>query len=102
MAEIDIEFHPDARQEYLDALQWYVGRSEHVARRFQQDIVRGVEMIAEGPLQWPSLEDSMRFIRLRQFPYILYYETLSDSRIQILAVAHSRRRPGYWLHRRDA
>ncbi|MEO8498231.1 MAG: type II toxin-antitoxin system RelE/ParE family toxin [Planctomycetota bacterium] len=101
MAEVDVSFHPAARQEYLDALRSYMLISERVARRFQENLVRSVDLIAEGPERWPLFDDPIRFVRLRRFPYVLYYESTSETTVQILAVAHSRRRPGYWADRRD-
>jgi hypothetical protein len=38
-------------------------------------------------------------VRLRRFPYILYYHVVDDSLALVLAVAHARRRPGYWRRR---
>ena len=40
-----------------------------------------------------------RFLLVRRFPYVLYYLDLPE-RIWIAAVAHARRRPGYWRSRR--
>jgi hypothetical protein len=41
----------------------------------------------------------MRKHRLRRFPYTIHYAVLHDA-IWIAAVAHQRRRPGYWAVRR--
>ena len=35
MAAIEVEFHPEAREEYLGAVAWYIGHSETLGRRFQ-------------------------------------------------------------------
>jgi hypothetical protein len=39
-----------------------------------------------------------RFL-LHRFPYLLIYREREDGVIQILAVAHTSRRPGYWKER---
>jgi plasmid stabilization system protein ParE len=101
MAEPQIEFHPDARKEYLDALRWYLSRSTHVARRFQEEVNRCLGLIGAHPNRWPVWEGAIRWLRLRRFPYVLYYESLHAERIQVLAVAHGSRRPGYWRDRHD-
>ena len=35
---------------------------------------------------------------MRRFPYLIVYRTTSTA-IQVVAVAHGRRRPGYWKTR---
>jgi hypothetical protein len=40
-----------------------------------------------------------RWVRTRRFPYILYYRLVDADEVLIVAVAHARRRPGYWLRR---
>jgi plasmid stabilization system protein ParE len=99
MAQAEIDFHPEAREEYLDALRWYLDRSVHVARRFQEEIIRCLELIAGHPDRCPIWEGTIRWARLRRFPYVLYYESSDAEHIQVLAVAHGSRRPGYWRSR---
>ncbi len=43
-------------------------------------------------------ERTIRRFLLRRFPYVIIYEIVSDE-IHILAVAHTKRRPGYWKNR---
>jgi toxin ParE1/3/4 len=38
---------------------------------------------------------SARRLPVGGFPYYVIFEELSD-RVEILAIAHNRRRPGYW------
>lgn len=40
----------------------------------------------------------VRYILFHRFPYALIYMVL-DSRVIVIAVAHTRREPGYWLSR---
>jgi len=35
---------------------------------------------------------------LPRFPYIVFY-VVDDEEVEVVAVAHGRRRPGYWLPR---
>ena len=50
MADTEVEFHVEARAEYLEALAWYFQRSEFVGRTFQSEVVRGIDLIEEQPL----------------------------------------------------
>lgn len=47
---------------------------------------------------WGVADEGIRRRAVRRFPYHLIYLELPD-RLQILAVAHDRRRPGYWVGR---
>ena len=100
--EIDVNFHPEARQEYLDAIAWYLTHSKTVARAFQQEVHQAVDRIRDGPSQWPIFDGKVRWFRLNRFPYLLYFEVLSTNVVQVLAVAHANRRPGYWRNRHQS
>jgi hypothetical protein len=49
--EIEIGFHPEAREEYLDAIAWYTAHSEMIGRAFQQEVHEAIERIVKGPSQ---------------------------------------------------
>ena len=40
-----------------------------------------------------------RWMKTAKFRYVVYYREMSSFTIQIFAVAHGSRRPGYWLRR---
>ena len=44
-------------------------------------------------------ETRFRFYRLKRFSYVIFYECMPD-RVRVVAIAHSRRRPGYWMRRK--
>ena len=98
MAAKPVEFHEDADAEYDHALGWYLERSPSAASDFADELNRAVEMIADAPHRWASgLYGTRRFL-LHRFPFALIYREL-PSVIQVLAVAHHHRRPGYWKGR---
>jgi hypothetical protein len=43
--------------------------------------------------------ERFRWMRLRKFPFVIYYELRDPALVRIVAVAHAKRRPGYWLRR---
>jgi len=61
-----------------------------------------VQSIRERPAAWARWKDSkVRRKILRQFPYSIFY-VVDDDAVVIVAIAHHKRRPGYWkprLHR---
>ena len=54
--------------------------------------------IARNPQTFPLLEADLRRCIVRGFPHSLLFR-LDDDGVLVVAVAHQRRRPGYW-HRR--
>ena len=54
--------------------------------------------LAVDPLMWPEDEDAIRRHILRHFPYTVFYE-IQGTIVTVLAVAHQRRKPGYWRKR---
>lgn len=98
---MDIHFHRLASQDYLKALRRYARHSMIVAERFVTALDVAVAAIAANPHLWPRYEDRFRWIRLRKFPYVLYFENTDDQNVRILAVAHEKRRPGFWKRRRS-
>lgn len=61
------------------------------------EVDHAIDRILEGPERYPAVDDTRRYL-LRRFPYSVIYR-IGDQGIEIVAVAHGRRRPDYWRHR---
>lgn len=57
-----------------------------------------LDLLAEMPLAGREQRTGVRGIPIRRFPFTVFYRT-EASRVYVLAVAHQRREPGYWLER---
>jgi plasmid stabilization system protein ParE len=91
-----IEFHHEAGLEFDAVFEWYIERSPDAAIRFDAEVDRALAQIIAAPKRWAVGSHATRRFLLRQFPYILVYrERPSPGDIQIVAVAHTSRRPGY-------
>ena|ERR1700731_4086196 len=90
-----VEFHEEASLESAAALEWYLERSEMAASRFVAELNRGIALIAQAPQWWPTGVHGTRRFLLQRFPFSVVYREF-PSRIQMLAVAHGHRRPGFW------
>lgn len=66
-----------------------------LGERFEQEVRYAVRLVSEHPRIGAPLTKRLRKLRLRTFPYNLIYVT-EDDEIVIVAVAHHKRRPGYW------
>src|SRR5947209_6534371 len=92
-------FHEEAAAEYDAAFGWYLERSPDTARKFDSEVEHALTQILQYPWRWAAGSHSTRRFLLRHFPFILVYVERSDGSIQIAAVAHTSRRPGYWAKR---
>jgi toxin ParE1/3/4 len=90
--------HSEAEEEIFQALAWYAERSGIAARAFVHELTSMVRLAVGSPESWPrSLEDTRRIVFPR-FPFDLVFR-VKDEAIEIVAVAHHRRRPAYWRSR---
>jgi len=94
----DLEFHPDAAAELLAAEEWYAERSIVASRSFIQESNLVFDRLQEAPERWPMSEDGTRRVVFGRFPFSVIYRVRAD-RVEVIAVAHQRREPGYWKYR---
>ncbi len=95
------EFHPDAAEEAREAAAYYEDIRAGLGADFQAELNAALTRIRDNPLLYVAEEGTIRVCPLRRFPYLIFYEDLTD-RVWIAAVGHHRRRPGYWARRRPS
>lgn len=95
----EIDFHTAAVREARKAYRWYLRRSASAASRFQAALESALEQIAKAPERWPVYLHGTRYRVLRRFPYIVVIRQIVR-RLQVVAVAHGSRKPGYWKRRK--
>jgi len=98
-----VELDHEAEAEFLDAVGWYAERSAKVARRFIAAVETTSSDLSRWPRRFPVMDEPgtdrpIRRARVRGFPYALVFVELPEE-IRVLAVAHQRRRPLYWVSR---
>jgi plasmid stabilization system protein ParE len=93
-----VRLHPEARADLREACRWYYERSPLSATAFAHVVDNAVSRIVEAPTQYPLAEHGTRKLVLPRFPFNIFY-LQSESEIVIVAVAHQKRRPGYWSSR---
>jgi plasmid stabilization system protein ParE len=98
MSPVRLEIHPRAIAEARAARRWYAQRSSSVAAQFVVELDHAIAQITTAPPQWPPYLHGTRVYRLRRFPYLIVYSELVSA-VQVIAVAHTKRRPGYWRRR---
>jgi toxin ParE1/3/4 len=92
--------HAAAEAEFREAMERYEQQRAGLGGKFRAEFEVTLQRVRDNPLLYAADDDSaVRHCPLRRFPYTLVYLDLED-RIWIAAVAHQRRRPGYWARRR--
>jgi plasmid stabilization system protein ParE len=94
----EVILHPEAEIEILEALDWYAERSALAARAFVYELNGVLVRAARARNTWPRAFRDTRSIIFPHFPFSLVYRSHGDT-IEIVAVAHQRRRPAYWKNR---
>ena len=91
-----------AELEYQEAATWYRDRDPRVAERFVAETRRTLELVETFPQiggRVPGVNDQdVRQMPIHTFPYHVVFVNLPD-RLEVVAFAHNRRRPAYFLER---
>lgn len=93
-----VSFHPSAGEELLEATEWYLKRSQSAAVGFVREVDQALARIAEAPERYPVTKFGTRRFVLATYPYDVVYRIVSEA-VQVMAVAHHARKPGYWRRR---
>lgn len=96
---MEFDFHPLAAKDFRKARRYYAQRSQNVTLRFVNAVDVAIGKILAEPYRWPKHDDQFRWVRTRKFPYLLIYEIENHSKLIIIAVAHTSRKPSFWKKR---
>jgi len=87
-----------------EAATWYDSRRPKLGSDFLDELDRILERIRENAFSFPQLEypedlgEHVRRALLKRFPYIVIFKISADQ-VTVIAVEHTSRKPGRWLHR---
>ncbi len=93
-----INFHPDAEDEFLHAVDYYEDIQNHLGLEFASEIYEAIERIQSFPQAWQKMTSSTRRCLINRFPFGVIY-TLKDDILIIVAVMHLSKKPNYWRNR---
>lgn len=91
-------WYGEARAEADAAAAFYNEKQPGLAQRFLDDLEDALHRIQRHPQAYRHVEGEIRKCRVAHFPYGVIYRVRSDF-IEIIAVMHLRRSPGYWKER---
>ncbi|HZX18843.1 MAG TPA: type II toxin-antitoxin system RelE/ParE family toxin [Pseudomonas sp.] len=96
---MNYSFHPAAEAEFLESVGYYESKVRGLGGALITEFEALATLIGESPKAWRvELEPDIRRVPLHRFPLSILYRERPDG-FQVLAVAHHRRRPQYWLGR---
>jgi plasmid stabilization system protein ParE len=91
-------FHPEARTEFLESIRYYEAQRPGLGQRFLGPIRETIRRIQDRPSMYRVVSETRRQCRVPRFPFGIIYRT-ENHRIEIIAVMHPHRKPGYWRDR---
>lgn len=92
---LSVEYLEEAVKEAAAAAAWYAERSPTAAAAFEAELLEAESAIRDLPNAWPPYDHGTRRYLLRRYPFAVVYR-VDARRILVIALAHGKRRPGYW------
>jgi plasmid stabilization system protein ParE len=93
-----LQFHPEAEEELLEAVSYYESKVGGLGERLLAEVQGAADRLREYPEIGAPLSPELRKLVLSRFPYYVIY-SVAPGNVYVLALAHDRRRPGYWKER---
>ena len=89
-----------ASVEFAEAVRWYENKRSGLGGEFYDAAVDAIALVQQYPAAGRQVHGPRehRELLVERFPYhIVYRERPGD--LYVVAVAHTKRRPGYWKNR---
>jgi toxin ParE1/3/4 len=93
-----LRYHSAVKAEVKAAFDYYWDDSQSAALNFNRNLQAAYRKLRKYPRLYPEYLHGTRRVLLDRYPYFVVFRELDDA-IQIIAVAHAKRRPGYWKTR---
>lgn len=90
----------EAKRELLDAMDYYDEMHLGLGLDFESEVKSSITFIRQFPETFALRDDVTRRCLVKRFPYVIVY-MYHDNRVWVLAIAHCKRKPGYWKQRVD-
>lgn len=84
-----------ANREYQDAVAYHNRQDPRLGHDFVEAIERAIAEVEQAPDRWPEIEYGVRRHLVKRFQYAIIYRPRADH-IEVIAVMHLARPPGYW------
>ena len=96
-----VRYHPAARAEFLHEVEYYAHISPVLAEHYDAAVHAAEYLAASNPEAWPKFGRHTRRVIDRRFNFSLVY-LHDDEEVYVVAIAPTKRKPGYWKGRLGA
>lgn len=87
-------FHESAQEDYEEALQWYLERSEKAALNFVTAIDTTIQKICDHPVRWRNEYKHFYELGVKKYPYTIIYSIEAAKQLIIVSsIYHHKRNP---------
>ena len=86
-----------AEEEFNDAIEFYESREAGLGLKLRAAVVKALAEILKDPERSPARGRFRKYL-VPIFRFKIYYE-ISDDGLNVVAIAHPSREPGYWKKR---
>jgi plasmid stabilization system protein ParE len=93
-----LRFNPLAEAEIFEATRWYDERSPELGAAFVDAVRDATTTVLEAPKRWRLVRGTRRYL-MGRFPFAVVYRETAEEEVEVVAVAHLKRRQRYWLKR---
>jgi plasmid stabilization system protein ParE len=93
-----VNYDDAAREEGFEAAEWYGKQQKTLQTRFLEKWKDAENRMLASPQIQRCFEGDLRKCRFEVFPYTLVFRIREDE-LQVIAVMHMSRSPGYWKER---
>ena len=95
-----LRVRPEAEAEIDSAVQWYESKRPALGAEFMAALDNALDDALAAPEASPVWRAGYPFRKyvVRRFPYVVLF-TVTHEDVEVVAVAHAKRRAGYWLRR---
>ena len=93
-----LRFSSEARDDLYGAVNYYERQEPGLGQRLRHEVSEILRTISSSPYLWRERLPGYRRVNLPVFPFYLAY-VIRDGSVVILALAHEKREPGFWIKR---
>lgn len=97
-----VPIHPAAYAELEAAVEWYEARRQGLGGEFYEAVISALTQGVPLPVSGVAVKSpgvSLHRFLVDRFPYTVVTASREGGERRVVAVAHQRRRPGYWRKR---
>lgn len=98
MARRQLYFNPLAEAELFEAARWYDDHSHGLGAAFVDAVRTATNVVLEAPQRWRLVRGTRRYL-MGRFPFAIVYREITDEQVEVVAIAHLKRRQRVWARR---